>query len=64
MALEILEQDQGPHSSTADLQCYRSITKPTVAYTPRANGPVESLVRTAHPTLRSIMLELKSGPGA
>ena len=41
---------------------YRILHKPTVEYSPWANGTVESLMRTVLAALRSIMLELKLAP--
>ena len=63
---EIWISDQGPHfinSILANLaEEYRILHKPTVAYSPWANGTVESLMRTVQAALRAILLELKLAP--
>ena len=63
---EIWVSDQGPHFINDPLSIiandYRILHKPTVAYSPWANGTVESLMRTVRAALRSMMLELKLAP--
>lgn len=65
-ALETWVPDQGPHfinnTLTVLASDYHILHKPTVAYSPWANGTVESLMRIVLTALLSMMFELKMAP--
>lgn len=55
--------DQGPHFINDTLSAlagdYQILHKPTIAYSPWANGTVQSLMRTVLAALRAMILELR-----
>lgn len=63
---EVWISDQGPHFINDTLSQlasdYHILHKPVVAYSPWANGTVESIMRTVQAALRAVMLELKLAP--
>lgn len=65
-APEVWISDQGPHFINETLSSlasdYRILHQPTVAYSPWANGTVESLMRTILAALRALLFELKLAP--
>lgn len=65
-APDIWVSDQGPHfmNNTMEILAneFHILHKPTMAYSPWANGTVESLMRTVLAALRSMMLDLKLAP--